>query len=200
MPREQAKIRALHRLTNQICDILYHQEFLNAVINMRKRLKIDIEGLKGTDDDRPQALAQFLLDRRLISKLSARGLTNRYIIQDSGRFWKVASAAYYIDWPDDYYYVPNPTNNWVEKRRKTDFARTAYYNIGGVTRTVCSDNTYVFAFRTNGTIYKLNQSDMSATGTTLTGRSISDMVCDDDYIYATRYAVSGNMLEKYTKK
>ncbi|MFC1995605.1 hypothetical protein ACFLVM_01850 [Chloroflexota bacterium] len=51
MPREQTKIKALRRLTNQIYSILFNQDILDAIINKRKRLKIDIGELKDKTND-----------------------------------------------------------------------------------------------------------------------------------------------------
>lgn len=139
MPREQTRLRALHRLTNQIYDILFNQEFLDTTIRIRKKLKIDVGRLQEktnaslaeyfnnvikaqaplggyiTEDifddhyvvfERSRVLAQFLLEQRVITKFSARALSNCLLLPDSSRFWQVMSEVHKIDWPEDYYFVP----------------------------------------------------------------------------------------------
>ncbi len=46
MPREQAKLRALRRLTNNINDMLFHKDFIDTVFHMRSRLRIDVRELQ----------------------------------------------------------------------------------------------------------------------------------------------------------
>ena len=93
MPREQVKLRALNRLTNQINDLIFHSEFIDSVIKIRAKLGIDVRVLQekaytshekrdakefvdtyGNIYARVGALANFLLERRMISQYSADAL------------------------------------------------------------------------------------------------------------------------------
>jgi hypothetical protein len=128
MPRKQARQRALHRLSNRIIDIVFNGEFIEAVIKARAKLGIDIKTLKekaSTEYDtwlgsRPQdpldlhanvgtriaALADFLIERRLIGRYSSQALRSGKIYPDSKRFWQIIGEARDIDWPDYYCHVP----------------------------------------------------------------------------------------------
>lgn len=128
MPRKQARQRALNRLSNRIIDIVFNGEFIDAVVKARTKLGIDIETLKekaSTEYDewwggRPKdpldlhasittriaALAEFLLERRLIGNYSSRALRSGKILPDSKRFWQIIGETRNIDWPDYYCQVP----------------------------------------------------------------------------------------------
>ena len=115
--RKQTQLRALNRLVNRINDLIFHEEFIDVVTLIRKRLKLDIKKLQQeslTDsvdihlsaDARVDALICFLLKGSLITKRSAKEMRGRKILPDSGRFWRAMAEATDIDWPDVYTFVP----------------------------------------------------------------------------------------------
>lgn len=128
MPGKQARQRALRRLTSQINILLYHKEFIDIVIDRRKRLGINVDRLKhiacdsiaerGLANDkgtwnalnaayaRIDALVQYLLTQRLISQYSASALRTLRIYPGGGRFWKIVGEAFKFDLPRQFVNVP----------------------------------------------------------------------------------------------
>jgi hypothetical protein len=109
-----------------INDLLYNKEYVDVVLQIRLKLRIDMKALQeearhslmeGTlpyvspihnAHYRVEALAQCLLERHLISKRSARALQAFRCWEDKSRFWGVIyEASERIDWPDEFFlYAP----------------------------------------------------------------------------------------------
>ena len=149
MPRAQARMRALRRLTKKIDDILFNKEFIDTIIDMRARLGIDINKLKQVNHvifegdnslvvnprsvyGRNGAFIQFLRKRRLISEYSARALSLFRIYSSGGRFWQVVGESYNLDVPDYFEFPPYEyvvaglcfdITKYIKKYEKDDFCK-----------------------------------------------------------------------------
>ena len=125
MPRKQTESRALRRLTSTINGFLYNKGYIDSILDIRSRLKIDVQELQKIAKDslaevklpylstihsagaRVEALARYLLKRHLIGKKSAHALATFRCWADQGRFWDVVCEADEKTWcSNDFYYVP----------------------------------------------------------------------------------------------